>query len=85
MTTSKRKKGKYTKRNHEFWAMRSRKMAEKDTLKPKSEPDNKAMLGLILDGVDRLSIGDKARVFAHILGKDQLDENQLWAIQKILT
>lgn len=46
--------------------------------------DSQELLSFIISGVDRLSIGDKARVFAHILGKDMMDENQLWAIHKIL-
>lgn len=51
----------------------------------KPEPDNKELLGLVLEGVNRLSLKDKAQVFAYILGKDQLDENQLWAVEKILS
>lgn len=49
------------------------------------EPDNQELLQFVLDGVSRLTLKDKAQVFAHILGKDKLDENQMWAVQKILS
>lgn len=90
MATTKKKKGKYVKKNHEFWAKRSRKKPDAEppaaqiAIAPKPNEDNKELLDLILAGVKRLSIGDKARVLAHTLGRKGLDENQLWAIQKIL-
>lgn len=90
MATAKKKKGKYVKKNHEFWAMRSRK---KNDAKPaeaeaaiatKPVLDNKGLTQIVLNGYDMLSKGDKARVFAHILGKSEIRENHLWIIKKLI-
>lgn len=51
----------------------------------KPEPDNKELFGFILDGIDRLSLNDKAQVFAHIIGKNNLSDHQIWAVEKILS
>lgn len=71
-------KRKYTKKSA-HWRQGS---SAEIKLKPKS---NDRLLSFILEGVDRLNLADKALVFAHILGKDQLDEKQLWAVQKLLS
>lgn len=46
---------------------------------------NKELLSLVIEGVDLLSLNDKAKVLAHILGKESFDERQLWAVEKILS
>jgi hypothetical protein len=47
--------------------------------------DNKELLGLILEGVNRLGAKEKANVLAHILKGRRFSENELWAIERILS
>lgn len=77
-------KRKYRKKSL-HWKMRPKKVLSDSAIVPENKPDNSDLVGVILNAVDRLTIGDKARVFAYILGKEQLDENQLWAVEKILS
>lgn len=77
-------KRKYKKRSL-HWKLRPKKVLSEAAILPQNIPDNSDLVGVILNAVDRLTIGDKARVFAYILGKEQLDENQLWAVEKIIS
>lgn len=81
--TLKGKKKKYTKRDTAYWEKLSGKPAAQIAIAPKA--DNEELLSFIFNGIDRLSTSDKARIFAYVLGKDELNEHQLWSVQKVLS
>lgn len=84
-----RKKGKAAKKKaaakpiapagREFWHRPAKDIPVQRT------ENGSTLLNVVLFALDQLSIAEKATVFARILGKDQLDEKQLWAVQKLLS
>jgi hypothetical protein len=91
MTTAPKKK-KYKKRNKEYWNSLKNKKKKADTepvaqiaIAPKPQPvSNNGLVQVAITVYDMLTKADKARVFAHILGKNQVTENQLWLIKKLV-
>lgn len=73
----------YTKKSAR-WGKTPRKIEAEAGGVSATPKTNKELLYFVLNGVDRLSTGDKARVFAHIIGKQELDDHRVWAIEKLL-
>ena len=65
-------------------APKKRKYTKRTNITPVVPPSN--MTSVVKFALDRMSIKEKADIFAHILGRNEpLDEKQLWAVQKLLS
>ena len=93
------KKRKYVKKNKAHWkgykgnfhlAGTGKKKAAKKKASTRAivelpaAIENSELVDVVLYAVDRLGVLDKAKVFARILGTDDVSEQQMWAITKIL-
>lgn len=74
-------KKKAAKHNHESFFHRP----EKDLPKLKTRAQEVGqVLNVVLYALDLLTVSEKAEVFSRILGTDQVSEEQMWAVTKIL-
>ena len=93
------KKRKYEKKNKAHWGSykgnfhlagqgkkktAKKKAATRAIIELPSAIENGELVDIVLYAVDRLGVLDKAKVFARILGTDDVSEQQMWAITKIL-
>ena len=82
------KKRKYIKKNKAHWnslgKAPKKKAATRAIVELPDAIENSELVDVILYAVDRLGISDKAKVFARILGSDDISEQQMRAITKIL-
>lgn len=75
------KKNALVKRAYVKRSARLGKVKKQDYLPPSPGEE---LVNFILKGVDLLNTNDKAKVFAYILGKQELNEHRMWAITQIL-